>query len=241
MASCSASVPDPTPIECLVPMYEANSWSNALTFGPVVSCMLSRTSSIAWRTSSRIVAYCAFRSTRGISCVAIAVMSLWSPSYLHPLRHVLEPRVGVGIDADEAREITNVVLELHRGIPRPHRARRHRVTHDAPRTDEGVLADFDARQDRAVRADAGAPAHDAALHAIEVGRTLRVRIVGEHHVRPEEYVVVDLGELEEATGMDAHAGADPIAEFERRVRSDRDVIADHVVLPDRGALPRLKA
>src|SRR6267378_3469091 len=124
----------------------------------MVSCMLSRTSSIAWRTSSRIVAYCAFRSTRGISCVAIAVIALWSPSYLDPLRHVLEPRVGVGIDADEAREVANVVLELHRGVPRPHRSRRHRVPHDAPRTDERVLADLDPRQDRAVRPDAGAAA-----------------------------------------------------------------------------------
>src|SRR5207248_3935543 len=55
IASWRASVPLPTPIECLVPMYEANSWSNALTFGPMVSCMLSSTSSIAARTSSRIV------------------------------------------------------------------------------------------------------------------------------------------------------------------------------------------
>src|SRR2546426_6164882 len=113
----------------------------------MVSCMLSRTSSIAWRTSSRIVAYCALRSTRGISCVAIAVISLWSPSSLHPRGHVFEPRVSVRIDADEAREVANVVFELHGGIPRPHRSRRHRVTHDAPRTDERVLADFDPRQD----------------------------------------------------------------------------------------------
>src|SRR6267378_1448722 len=207
----------------------------------MVSCMLSRTSSIARRTSSRIVAYCAFRSTRGISCVAIAVMSLWSPSYLHPLRHVLEPRVGVGIDADEAREIANVLLELHRGISRPHRARRHRVANHAPRTDEGVLADLDTRQDRAVRADAGAPADDATLHAIEVRRTLRMRIVGEHHVGSEEDVVVDPGELEEAAGVDAHTRADPIAELDRCVRPNRDVIADHVVLADRGALPCLQA
>src|ERR1700694_5807352 len=119
----------------------------------MVSCMLSRTSSIARRTSSRIVAYCAFRSTRGISCVATAVMSLPSPSYLHPLRQVFEPRVGVRVDADKAREIADVILELHRGIPGPHRARRHRMTHDAPRTDERILADLDARQDRAIRAD----------------------------------------------------------------------------------------
>src|SRR3989442_3088181 len=80
MASCSASVPEPTPIECLVPQYAANSWSNARTFGPMVSCMLSRTSSIAARTSSRIVAYCALRSTSGISCVTTVVIarSSWS-------------------------------------------------------------------------------------------------------------------------------------------------------------------
>src|SRR5207244_7498090 len=75
IASCSASVPLPTPIECLVPMYDANSWSNARTFGPMVSCMLSRTSSIAARTSSRIVAYCALRSTSGISCVTTVVIA----------------------------------------------------------------------------------------------------------------------------------------------------------------------
>src|SRR5437867_2013084 len=200
IASCSASVPLPTPTLCLVPMNEANSWSNAFTFGPMVSCMLSRTSSIARRTSSRIVAYCAFRSTRGISCVATAVMALSSPSYLHPLREVLEPRVGMRVDADEAREIADVLFELYRGVSGPHRARWHRVAHDAPGTDERVLADLDAREDRAVRADPGAPAHDAALHAIEVRRALRVRIVGEHDMRPEEDVVVNLRELKEATG-----------------------------------------
>src|SRR2546428_4395892 len=207
----------------------------------MVSCMLSRTSSIAWRTSSRIVTYCAFRSTRGISCVAIAVMALWSPSNLDPLRQVLEPRVSVGIDADKTREVANVVLQLHRGIPGPHRSRRNRVTHDAPCPDERVLADFNPRQDRAVPADAGTPADDAALHAVEVRRTLGMRIVGEHHVRPEEDVVVDLRELEEATGVDAYARAEPVAGLLRRVRSDRDVVPDHVVLADRRALPGLKA
>src|SRR6185295_7618335 len=167
--------------------------------------MLSRTSSIARRTSSRIVAYCALRSTRGISCVATAVMVLPSPSCLDPLRQVLEPRVRVRIDADEAREVADVVLELHRGVSRPHRARRHRMAHDAARTHERVLADLDAGQDRAVRADPCAAPHLSALHAVEVGRALRVRIVGEHDVRP-----------------------------------DGDVVADHVVLADRGALSRLE-
>src|SRR5437773_538228 len=193
IASCSASVPLPTPTLCLVPMNEANSWSNAFTFGPIVSCMLSRTSSMARRTSSRIVAYCAFRSTRGISCVAIAVMP--SPSCLHPLGKVLEPRVRVGVDADETCEIADVVLELHRGIPRPHGSRRHRMAHDASRADERILADLDARQDRAVRADPRSSADDTALYAVEVGGALRVRIVREHHVRPEKDVVFDLGEL----------------------------------------------
>src|SRR5205823_6931318 len=198
IASWRASVPLPTPIECLVPMYEANSWSNALTFGPMVSCMLSSTSSIAARTSSRIVAYCAFRSTRGISCVATAVMSLPSPSYLHPLWEVLEPRVGMRVDADEAREIADVFFELYRRISGPDRACRHRVAHDASRPHERVLADLDARQDRAVPADARPATDDAALHAVEIGGALRVRIVGEDHVWPEEHVVVDLRELEEA-------------------------------------------
>src|SRR5438093_6526142 len=175
IASCSASVPLPTPTLCLVPMNEANSWSNAFTFGPMVSCMLSRTSSIARRTSSRIVAYCAFRSTRGISCVATAVMALWSPSYLHPLRQVLEPRVGMRVNADETRKVADVVLELHRRIPGPHRPRRDRVTHDASRADERVLADLDTRQDRAVRRGARAPAAYATFHAIEIGRALRLR------------------------------------------------------------------
>src|SRR5438552_3476186 len=241
IASWSASVPLPTPIECLVPMYDANSWSNALTFGPMVSCMLSNTSSIAARTSSRIVAYCAFRSTRGISSVATAVMALWSPSYLHPLRQVLEPRVGMRVNADETREVANVVLELHRRIPGPHRPLRDRVTHDASRADERVLADLDTRQDRAVRANARATADYATFHAIEIGRALRMRIVGEDHVWPEEDVVVDLRELEKATGVNAHARADPIAELERRVCPDRDVVTDHVVLADRGALPGLEA
>src|SRR6185503_4169465 len=202
--------------------------------------MLSRTSSIARRTSSRIVAYCALRSTRGISCVATAVMVLPSPSCLDPLRQVLEPRVRVRIDADEAREVADVVLELHRGVSRPHRARRHRMAHDAARTHERVLADLDPGQDRAVRADPCAAPHLSALHAVEVGRALRVRIVGEHDVRPEEDVVVDRGELEEASGVNAYTRADPVTELERRMRSDGDVVADHVVLADRGALSRLE-
>src|SRR5438552_8087771 len=241
IASWSASVPLPTPIECLVPMYDANSWSNALTFGPMVSCMLSNTSSIAARISSRIVAYCAFRSTRGISSVATAVMALWSPSYLHPLREVLEPRVGMRVDADEACEVANVVLELHRRIPGPHRPRRDRMAYHAARADERVLADLNTRQDRAVRADARATADNPTLHTVEIGGALRVRIVGEDHVRPEEDIVVDLRELEETTGVGAHARADPIAELEGGVCPDGNVVADHVVLADRGALPRLEA
>src|SRR5213594_556971 len=241
IASCSASVPLPTPIECFAPMYAANSWSNAFTFGPMVSCMLSKTSSIAWRTSSRIVAYCAFRSTRGISCVATAVMVLPSPSYLHPLWEVLEPRVGMRVDADEAREVADVFSQLDGRISGPDGSRRNRVAHDASGPHECVLADLDARQNGAVRADAGAPADDTALHAIEIRRTLGMRIVGEHYVGPEEDVVVDLGQLEEAPGVDADARADPVAELDRRMSSNRDVIADHVVLADRRALPGLEA
>src|SRR5205823_6006748 len=175
IASWRASVPLPTPIECLVPMYEANSWSNALTFGPMVSCMLSSTSSIAARTSSRIVAYCAFRSTRGISSVATAVMALWSPSYLHPLRQVLEPRVGMRVNADETRKVADVVLELHRRIPGPHRPRRDRVTHDASRADERVLAELERRvcPDRDVVTDHVVLADRGALPGLEAGADAR--------------------------------------------------------------------
>src|SRR5207249_3881804 len=154
---------------------------------------------------------------------------------------VLEPRVGMRVNADETRKVADVVLELHRRIPGPHRPRRDRVTHDASRADERVLADLDTRQDRAVRADARATADYATFHAIEIGRALRMRIVGENHVWPEEDVVVDLRELEKATGVNAHARAEPIAELERRVCPDRDVVTDHVVLADRGALPGLEA
>src|SRR2546421_7033660 len=241
IASWRASVPLPTPIECLVPMYDANSWAKALTFGPMVSCMLSSTSSMAARTSSRIVAYCAFRSTRGISCVATAVITLRSPSYLHPLRKILEPRVGMRVDADKAREIADVLFELHGWIPGPHRPRRHCVAHDASRADERVLADLHTGKDRAVASDTRPATDDAAPHAFEIRRTLRVRVVGEDHVRAEKDVVVDRRELEKATGVHAHARTDAIAEFERRVRSDRDVVADDVVFADRRALSGLQA
>src|SRR5207237_8496873 len=158
----------------------------------MVSCMLSSTSSIAARTSPRIVAYWAFRSTRGISCVATAVMSLPSPSYLHPLWEVLQPRVGMRVDADEAREIADVFFELDGRIPGPDGPRRHRVAHDAPRPHKRVLADLDARQDRAVSADARTATDYAALHAVAIGGALRVRIVGGDHVSPEAHGVVDL-------------------------------------------------
>src|ERR1700716_3224281 len=121
------------------------------------------------------------------------------------------------VDADEAREVTNVFLELHGGVSGPHRPRRHGVAHDAARADERVLADLDARQDRAVRADARATANDAALHAVEIGGARWMRIVGEDHVRSEEDVIVDARELEEATRVDADPRADAIAEFKGRV------------------------
>src|SRR5437868_13621848 len=102
--------------------------------------------------------------------MATAVMALWSPSYLHPLRQVLEPRVRMRVNADETREVANVVLELHRRIPGPHRPRRDRVTHDASRRDVRGLADLDPRPYRPVRANALATAGCAPFHAIELGR-----------------------------------------------------------------------
>src|SRR5207237_10443826 len=80
---------------------------------------------------------------------------------LHPLWEVLEPRVGMRVDADEAREVADVFFELYRRISGPDRACRHRVAHDASRPHERVLADLDARQDRAVPADARTATDDA--------------------------------------------------------------------------------
>src|SRR5919204_3067489 len=126
----------------------------------MVSCMLSSTSSIALRTSSRIVAYWARRSTSGMSCVMTAVMSrrlllrIRSRSHLLARGQVIEPGIRVRVDADETGEVAYVPLELHRRIAGPHGARRDAMADDAARADECVLADLDAREDRAVRADA---------------------------------------------------------------------------------------
>src|SRR6476659_4261123 len=114
----------------------------------MVSCMLSSTSSMAARTSSRIVRYCALRSTSGISVLVITVMSCWSPSL--PLRCsrdagaggcrprssclrlllLVEPAVGMRKDACEACELRELVLQLDRGVAGPHASRRHLLAHD---------------------------------------------------------------------------------------------------------------
>src|SRR5438270_7300117 len=200
--------------------------------------MLSRTSSIAFRTSSRIVAYWARRSTSGISCVATALMRWKLLSRADPLARgqVAQPRVRVRVDADEAGEVADVVLELHRWVAGPHRPRRHRVTDDAPGADERVLADLDPRQDRAVRADARAAPDDAAFDAVEIGGALGVGVVREHDVRAEKDVVFDVGQLQKAAGVDANARPDAVAELERRMGADRGGGASRVVLAGRPVL-----
>src|SRR5256885_10597213 len=129
------------------------------------------------------------------------------------------------VDADEAREIADVLLELYGRISGPDGPRRHRVAHDASRPHERVLADLDARQDRAVSADAGATTDHAALHAIEIGGALRMRLVREDHVWAKEHVVVDLRELQAAPGVHPPSPAAPVAEFDRRARPDRHDVA----------------
>src|SRR5438552_2216044 len=148
--------------------------------------MPSSTSSIAARTSSRIVRYWAFRSTSGMSVLVITVMSCWSPSTrpgcsrpscLHIF--LLEPAVRVREDAGEAGKLRDLILELDRRVAGPHAARWHLLAHDAAGADQCVGADLDARQDRAVRADPRALPDDATTDAIEVRRTHRVRVVRE--------------------------------------------------------------
>ena len=58
---------------------------------------------------------------------------------------------------------------------------------------------------------------------------------------PDEDVVLDGHQLEEAAAVDAHAAADAVAELEHGVGADADVVADDVVLADAGALAGLQA
>src|SRR5688572_5845839 len=153
-----------------------------------------------------------------------------------------EPRIRVWVYAGETGKRGDIALDLHRRISGPHRAWRNAaLAEHAARTDERVLPDLDAGKDRAVRADARAAADGRTLHALLVRGALRMRIIGEDDMRPEEDVVLDGHELEETPGVDPHVRADAVAELERRVRPDGDVVPDDVVLTDRRALAGLKA
>src|SRR5438552_18828946 len=106
------------------------------------------------------------------------------------------------VDADEAREVANVVLELDGRITCQNGPRRDCVAYHAPRADERVLADLNTREDRAVRADARATPDHPTLHAVEIGGALPLRIVRENHVRAEADIVADLRVLVDSTGVD---------------------------------------
>src|SRR5438105_856211 len=84
------------------------------------------------------------------------------------------------VNADETREVADVVLELNRRIPGPHRPRRARVTHDASSADERARTDDElelaiflaarsASQDRVL-------ADDASLAQPDVRRDDRGRV-----------------------------------------------------------------
>src|ERR1043165_4979211 len=64
-ATSNASVPEDTPMPCRHCEYSATSRSSASTSGPRIKRCDSRTRSTASRTSSRIVSYCAFKSSKG--------------------------------------------------------------------------------------------------------------------------------------------------------------------------------
>src|SRR5712692_164175 len=146
------------------------------------------------------------------------------------------------IDADEAPEVGDFVLELHGWIAGPHRARRDAaLADDAPRADKCILADLHAGQDRAVRSQPGPAPDGRALHALQVRGALWMGVIGEDDVRADEHIVLEGHELEEAPGVDAHARAEAVAELERRMRADGNVVAQHVVLADRCALSGLEA
>ena len=122
------------------------------------------------------------------------------------------------------------------------RAGRHVLDDHRPGADQRALADLHAGQDGAVGADARQPAHGGAALAVLVARAAhRVRVVGEDDVGPDEDVVLDGHELEEAAAVDAHAAADAVAELEHGVGADADVVAEAVALADAGALAGLEA
>ena len=63
---CNASVPLATPMHCFASQHRASSAQSARTGGPRIKHVSSITSCSAASTSSRMLAYCAFRSTKGI-------------------------------------------------------------------------------------------------------------------------------------------------------------------------------
>ena len=67
-----------------------------------------------------------------------------------------------------------------------------------------------------------------------------MRIVSKDDVGRDEDIVLDGHQLKEAASVDAHSVADPVPRLEHRVGSDRDIVADDVVLSDRDAVPRLE-
>ena len=66
IASSSASVPLPTPMQCLMPRYSAISRSNSITAGPLMNAPLDISAVMPAVTSSATSSCCHDRSTRGI-------------------------------------------------------------------------------------------------------------------------------------------------------------------------------
>ena len=64
-AASNASVPDDTPMACRTRSIAASSRSSASTSGPMMKRCESQTRVMAASTSSRMPAYCAFRSSSG--------------------------------------------------------------------------------------------------------------------------------------------------------------------------------
>ncbi len=156
-------------------------------------------------------------------------------------RAVRRPDVGALEPPRRAGEVLHL-LE-HAGRAAGHHGAGGDVVHDdRPGADQRSLADLDAGQDGAVGADARQAAHHGPALAVFVPRAPhRVRVVGEDDVGPDEDVVLDGHELQEAAAVDAHAAADAIAELEHRVGADADVVAQAVVLTDARALAGLQA
>ena len=76
-----ASVPFAAPMQCCAWQYAASSRSNAATYGPWMKALCRITASTAGTISSRIVAYCAPRSTRGIRAPIASLISSSLPGH----------------------------------------------------------------------------------------------------------------------------------------------------------------